>query len=289
MSESVLAIDIGGTTIRGTKADPSGLIGEPWEYPTGSIDSLDDLIDRLKNNYSDIDAIGVAAAGVVDRENKELVNLLAEAFDVPLALENDGDAGALGIMNYGDTGKVSNFGYLTLSTGIGSGIIHNDQLIPGVEAGFLNLGWDGSVRHAEVNNPWEGYASGDTFPDRVREWLADETRNTDLTGEENAKEFFETVYQGDQVAREYYTTLKKINAAGIGTLTDLFATDLIRIGGGVAHAHPNLVNYRNDQYTDERIDISDYCVTKAPDIELTELGDTIELYGAAAAALKEIN
>jgi len=295
---TVLAIDIGGTKIRGVTADESGLQGEPWRYSTAHIDSATDLVDRLDDRYDDIEAIGVAAAAVVNRETNELLNAsnwagwdltpLSEAFSVPLAVENDADASALGLKTYGDVAADADLAYVTISTGIGAGILRNGELVPGVEAGFINVNWDGEIQHSGVNDPWEGYASGSRFPYRIQEWLADEQRETTLTGEEDAEAFFEAVYVGDQVAREYYTRIKRINAAGIGTITDLFSTDTMKIGGGVALNHPGLVDYDTDPNTVEPIALNRYCMMSPPDIGLNPFGVDIELYGAAAAALERL-
>ncbi|MDS0223480.1 ROK family protein [Haloarcula sp. S1AR25-5A] len=292
---SVLAIDIGGTTIRGVKADASGLQGDPWTFTTNTVESANALVERISDRYSDIDAIGVAAAAVVNRETNELRNVanwagwdltpLADSFSVPLAVENDADASALGLKMYGDVAPDANLAYLTLSTGIGAGILRNGELIPGAEAGFVNVNWDGKIQHSGVNDPWEGYASGSLFPNRVQEWLADEERDTQLTGNEDARAFFEAVRSGDHVARDYYTRLKRINAAGIGTITDLFSTDRVKVGGGVALNNPALIDYQNDPYTLEPVDLDAYCMTATPEIELTSFGVDLELYGAAAAAI----
>lgn len=295
---TVLAIDIGGTKIRGVTADESGLRGEPWRYSTDRVDSATDLLDRLDHGDDDIEAIGVAAAAVVNRETNELLNApnwagwdltpLGEAFSVPLVVENDADASALGLKTYGDVGPDADLAYLTISTGIGAGVLRDGQLVPGVEAGFVNVNWDGEIQHSGVNDPWEGYASGSRFPDRIREWLADEQRETVLTGGEDARTFFEAVYAGDRVARDYYTRIKRINAAGIGTLTDLFSTDTIKVGGGVALNHSTLVEYGGDPHTTESVTLNRYCMMSPPEISLCPLGVDVELYGAAAAALERL-
>lgn len=292
---SVLAIDIGGTTVRGVTADGSGLQSEPWTFTTDTVTSAQDLVDRIGDRYDDIDAIGVAAAGVVDRESNELLSAtnwsgwdldpLADAFGAPLAVENDADASALGLKTYGDVAPDADLAYLTFSTGIGAGILRKGDLVPGTEAGFVNVNWDGKIQHSGVNDPWEGYASGSLFPDRVREWLQSDDRDTQLTGDEDARAFFEAVRAGDHVARDYYTRLKRINAAGIGTIADLFSTDRVKIGGSVALKNPDLVNYQSDPYTLEAVDLDEYCLTATPEVEVTSFGVDLELYGAAAAAV----
>ncbi|MFC6976026.1 ROK family protein [Halomicroarcula sp. GCM10025709] len=295
---SVLAIDIGGSTIRGARATESGLEEEPWAFTTDTIDSAETLVDRLDEAYDDIDAIGVAAAAVVDRQTNELLDVtnwsgwdltpLADTFSVPLAVENDADASALGLKRYGDVGPSVDLAYLTISTGIGVGILRNGDLVPGAEAGFVNINWDGDLRYSDVNDPWEAYAAGKQLPKRVREWLADDDRETALTGTEDAKEFFQAVYAGDHVARDYYTRIKRINAAGIGTIANLFSTDLVKVGGGVARNNPDLVDYDDDPNALEPVDLGDYCMLSPPTIELTSFGVDLELYGAAAAAIERL-
>jgi glucokinase len=295
---SVLAIDIGGSTIRGARATEDGLEEEPWAYTTETIDSAATLVDRLDDAYDGIDAVGVAAAAIVDRDTNELLDVtnwdgwdltpLAETFSAPLAVENDADASALGLKWHRDLDPAVDLAYLTISTGIGAGILRNGDLVPSVEAGFVNINWDGDLEYAGVNDPWEGYAAGKQFPNRVREWLANDDRGTTLSGTEDAREFFEAVYAGDHVARDYYTELKRINAAGIGTLANLFSIDVVKVGGGVALNHPDLVDYDDDPYALAPVSLEDYCMLSPPTVELTSFGVDLELYGAAAAAFERL-
>lgn len=292
----LLAIDIGGTTIRCARATRSGLEEEPQEFDAETVGSADALAERLADSYDGIDAIGVAVAGVVDRESNTVLEAanwsnwdlepLAEFFGAPLTVENDADASAVGLLEYSNISEESNFAYITISTGIGGGVIQQGQLVPGVEAGFMNVKWDGQVEHADVSNPWEGYASGSCFPVRLQEWLETETESTTLSGGEDMEAFFEAVYRGDGVAREYYTELKRINAAGFGSLTNVFGLDRIVLGGSVALNHPTLGDYDEDPHTTQEVDLSDYTITAPPEIELTDFGDNLELYGAAAAAAR---
>jgi len=293
----VAAVDVGGTWIRGATADASGLLGEPWRRPTRDLDSPEDLADLLAAEFDrPVDAVGVAVAGIL-RDDRTAIDAasnwdgdgwdlrpLGERLDAPLAAENDGDASALGLRARGDVGDDENGAYLTISTGIGLGVLHRGRLIRGAEGGFVNLGWDGSVVHDGVRNPWEGYAAGDRIPERVAEWLEAESRATRLTGEFDAEAFFDAVYDGDPVARDYYTRLKRVNAAGIGTVTDLFALDRVVVGGGVAANNPDLFAYGDDPNAVERVALDDYCVTGAPAVSTASPDANLELRGAAAAA-----
>lgn len=293
---NILAIDIGGTTIRCIRGSKSGLEKEPLEYDAETIESADALAERLADSYDDIDAIGVAVAGVVDRKTNTVLEAanwsnwelepLSEFFGAPLTVENDADASALGLLEYGDVSEGTNFAYITISTGIGVGVIQQGQLIPGVEAGFMNVKWDGQIEHANVRNPWEGYASGSCFPIRLQEWLETETENTTLSGNEDIEEFFEAVYQDDKVAQKYYTELKRINAAGFGSLTNLFGLDRIVLGGSVALNHPKLGDYDEDPHSIQEVELTKYTITAPPKIELTDFSDNLELYGATAAATR---
>ncbi|WP_121820386.1 ROK family protein [Halostella salina] len=293
----VAAVDVGGTWIRGVAADATGLLGEPWRRPTDDVGSPAELADLLATEFDrPVDAVGVAVAGIL-RDDRTVIDAasnwdgdgwdlrpVADRLDAPLAAENDGDASALGLRARGDVGDDENGAYLTISTGIGLGVLHRGRLIRGAEGGFVNLGWDGHVVHDGVRNPWEGYAAGDRIPERVAEWLSTEDRDTALTGEEDAAAFFRAVDDGDPVARDYYTRLKRINAAGIGTVTDLFALDRVVVGGGVAANHPEFLTYDDDVHAVERVDLDDYCVTGAPEVTVASQDASLELHGAAEAA-----
>jgi glucokinase len=313
----VLAVDVGATEIRGVLADESGLREAPWVFPTAVVaDGADAtergeaLAERIRQELSaPIDAVGVAAAGVFDRDARELVETanwagaalgpLETGLGVPLGFENDADASVRAIQRYGrgdgdgaDNAGIDgreNLAYLCIGTGIGVGVVHEGRLIRGVEAGFANVNWDGDVTHFGVTNPWEGYASGARLADRVREWVEADDRETALTGREDAEAFFEAVYDGDPVAHDYYTRLKRINAAGIGTVANVFSLDTVVVDGGVAGNHPRLVDYEDDPYATEEISLDDYCVSTPPIVErradLASFDDELELYGAAASAL----
>ncbi|WP_135821448.1 ROK family protein [Halostella litorea] len=297
----VAAVDVGGTWVRGAYADESGLRGEPWRSPTADVGSPAALADLLAAEFDGpVDAVGVAVAGILgdDRTTVDAASNwdgdgwdlrpIAERLDAPLAAENDGDASALGLLARGDVGADENAAYLTISTGIGLGVLHRGRLIRGAEGGFVNLGWDGDVVHDGVRNPWEGYAAGDRIPERIAEWLDGEDRETILTGDGDAEAFFAAVDDGDPVARDYYARLKRINAAGIGTVTDLFALDVVVAGGGVAANQSELLAYDDDPRLADPVALDDYCVTGAPRVETASPDANLELRGAAEAAREAV-
>lgn len=296
----VLAVDVGGTTIRAVEADETGLRGDVRTVATDEFERPGEVAAWLAEHYSGVEAVGVVSAGDVDRDAAVVERVanwsgwsldpIADELGCPLVLENDADGSAIGLRRFGAVDAPRDFVYLTLSSGIGAGVVRDGRLVPGVEAGFVTLDWDGEVEHFGVRGPWEGYASGGCFPDRVAEWLAEERRETALEDVETAKEVIAAADDGDEVAREYYTRLKRANAAGIGTLTNLFAPDLVVVGGSVATHNPALLEFDDDPYGDdpratEPVALAEYTFRSLPEIEVVGARDDLELKGAAAVAL----
>ena len=94
-----------------------------------------------------------------------LVTALQSELDLPIAVENDADAAALGEANWGDASPGGTFIYVTISTGIGGGILIDGNLYRGVdgahpEFGHQILDHSGPRCYCGARGCWEVLASG---------------------------------------------------------------------------------------------------------------------------------
>ena len=156
------AIDIGGTKIAVGMVDADGRVVSRLESPTQPQRGFEDAVDRMKRMLRDcartaravIDGVGIGCTGPVDAftgvilnadtipgwEGNDLVGAIAREFSVPVALENDADAAALGEVAWGAGRGKRTFIYVTISTGIGVGVIVDGRLYRGVDGYHPEIG-----------------------------------------------------------------------------------------------------------------------------------------------------
>ncbi|NCO10285.1 ROK family protein [Candidatus Saccharibacteria bacterium] len=169
----IIAIDTGGTkTLVASYNEAGEIIGTPYKFPTPPVetDYVKALTDYLEATFDakDVDAVVIAIPGIIkDGVAVWCNNLKWKNFDVagafkglfngaPLYVDNDANLAGLAETRQLDPMPISSL-YVTVSTGIGSGIITNGVIDPGLrysEAGRSLVEFDGEVRE------WESFASG---------------------------------------------------------------------------------------------------------------------------------
>lgn len=144
----ILALDIGGTSIKAA-AWEDGTLSEIWEYDTmawlGGADVLGRAGDILEG-MGPCDAIGISSAGQIDsrkgivryaNENMpgytgvEIAPVLQKRFRVPVVVENDVNAAAIGEGAYGAARGFGSYLCLTYGTGVGGAVVLNGELYTG--------------------------------------------------------------------------------------------------------------------------------------------------------------
>jgi glucokinase len=139
------AVDIGGTKIAVGAIAEDGTIAWRATCSTDPERGFDDAVRRIRMMLRDasmacgeFDGIGIACPGPLDPftgvlgevgtlpgwEHRSLSDELEREFGATIAVENDADAAALGEMQWGAAKGARNFIFVTVSTGIGGGIIH---------------------------------------------------------------------------------------------------------------------------------------------------------------------
>jgi len=313
MTTAVLAIDIGGTKLAAGVVDASGTILARGDMPTLAAEGPERVLDRIVRLAKDvlgrlgvsagaIQRIGIGCAGPVDRQaglilnppnlpgwtRVPLVERIEKALGHPAVLENDANAAALGEFRYGAGRGASSLVYLTVSTGIGSGIILNGKIWHGVkdgagEVGHMTLLPDGPICGCGNRGCLEALASGPSIARRAREALATDRPSrlreaTDFT----AVDVVRLAQEGDVIAAEVWDETVRYLGLGVAAIVTILAPERVVIGGGVTQAGDFLFE-RLRREVRRRVKL--VAVESVP-ILPAALGADAGILGAAAVALE---
>ena len=251
------AVDIGGTKIAVGIVDDAGKVLSNLESPTdaqgGYSNGLKRIIGMLRQTARDagveISGIGIGSTGMVypmsgtfgdvdflpGWQGNNPVEDLAQAFNVTVALENDGDAAALGEAAWGAGKAKSRLVYVTVGTGIGGGIILDGKIYRGAEMAHPEIGHhvvdpSGPLCSCGFRGCWESLATGPAMVAWLeRNATTDRRYPTDLT----AKQICQLAQQGDELARQAVEHEAYYLGLGLANLVNLFVPDVIVLGGSV--------------------------------------------------------
>ena len=270
----VIAMDWGGTWARAGVADRSGQLLWSGRRPNVSggtqrqlLDGAEDILAKALEWCSGrpVDAIGVAAAGPIDTDNGTFHNppnlgvlggvslkpLWEERFGLPVFVGNDANLAALGEYHFGAGQDARGMGrpvrtliYVTVSTGVGGGVIDHGRMLLGAEGMAAEVGH--MVMDSSSNAPQcqcgnygclEALTSGLSIARMARERLASGRIGSSLTGISpdnlDAGDVFAAAFTGDALASEIIDQVLHHLSLGLVNLLHLFNPDIIVLGGGV--------------------------------------------------------
>lgn len=254
MSEPlVLSIDLGGTQLRAAMVDSSGRLQKRAATttdvaggPKAIIAQMLHLADEvgLSQSRESIIGVGVAAPGPLDSDtgtildiptipgwiNFPLRRVLSETLDLPVVLENDGIASAFGEWKFGAGKGLSHLVYVTVSTGIGGGVVADGKILRG------RRGMAGHVGHMMISPEGPRCACGGVG---CFEALASGTALGALgrvKGFENARAVVEAARIGNQDALELLDREADYLGYGFASLLHLYSPERLIMGGGVSQA-----------------------------------------------------
>ena len=251
----VAAIDIGGTKIAVAAVDPNGHVVARTRFltttnevgPDATIARIGDAIQWCEREaHQRIEAIGIGCTGPVDPltgvigavdllpgwEGTPLVPILATRFQVPAAMENDADAGALGEWQLYRDGR---FLFVSIGTGIGAGLILNGEIYRGVDGSHPELGHHtidatGPDCYCGASGCWESLASGPA----VARLYGDEALG--------AEQIFALARQGNPTAQHAVDRQAYYLGLGVANLMTLFCPGRIVLGGGIMQCEDLLMD-----------------------------------------------
>lgn len=295
-------VDIGGTKIAAGVVAESGAVISRLECATTPEEGFAPAVERIKSMLREIargvgaefEGIGVACPGPLDPftgiigdvgtlpgwQGGNLVAEFEPDFGVRVAVENDADAAALAEASQGAAQGSDCVIYITVSTGIGGGIILSGELYRGVDGAHPEVGHQiidpsGPLCYCKARGCWESLASGTAMASWMRE---QQPGGTELS----AAGICTRAQQGDQLALQAVEREGHYLGLGLANLVTLFSPGTIVLGGGVMKSHHLFLGRARRM-------IRELC-TQVPaektKITLASLGADAGLVGAAQAWLR---
>lgn len=292
----ILAIDIGGTSIKMGLTDISGEVTHFKEVDThskqGGPRMIERIIDIVHAEYRDFDAIGISTAGQVDSDSGKIIyandnipgytgmdlrTAFTEACNVPVRVENDVNAAALGEKHFGAGKEYADFLCLTYGTGIGGAIVMDDQLYKGftgsaAEFGHMITHPEGDVCTCGRLGCYEMYASTTALVKNASKV------NVSYT---NGREIFQAIENGDAAMKQVLAEWVKEIAYGIVSLVHIFNPPAIMIGGGIMEQESLVALVREQVKGEIMPSFSSVALVQA------SLGNKAGLLGAASLHLSK--
>lgn len=263
------AIDLGGTNVRALIATLDGDIAGSDHRPSRTAEGLEITLRTMEEcllaacekagiNISALSGVGIASPGWVDIQagvvpaapqlpgwrNVPLVRIMGERLGVPVLLENDANAAALGENVFGAGRGTRHMLYITVSTGIGGGIIVDGKLYGGArgsagEIGHTVIDPAGPICPCGNNGCLEILASGTAIARRAEsvEARGESTTLTRIKEQEGlltARLVAEAARAGDLESAEIYAEAGRFLGLSLGNAVNLLSPEMIVIGGGVA-------------------------------------------------------
>jgi glucokinase len=263
-TERFIGIDLGGTQLRAALIDTSGKIHDKQKVktaqeggPAAVIKQICELIDAVRGPGAK--AIGIGIPGSIEASDGTVLGIPAldgwdgiplsklvfEHSGLPCILENDATAAAIGEWRSGAGSGCSHFIYVTISTGIGSGVIVDGHVLRGVR------GLAGEIGHTKITDQsdicdcgqigcWQAIASGTALGRRAQKALM-ATEVTSIIpdiaedAEVSAYHVGLAARRGDALALALLKEEADALAQGFVNAQHLYAPERIVVGGGVSH------------------------------------------------------
>ena len=263
----VAAIDMGATHIRVAVGDFSAQILEEFEQPFRIADgpehcleegdrALRFVLEKRGLQISDLSAIGLSVPGPVITDTGMVMappimpgwdrfpirTTLEERWNVPLALNNDANFGAVGEWVFGAGRGEKNIAFIKVGSGIGAGLIINRQVFAGTtgsagEIGHLTIDENGPLCSCGNHGCLEAFAGGHAIELQAKKLV--ESGKRTLLSDSNSKaitvrEVAEAARRGDLAAQEILHRSGTFIGIAVAGLINLVNPSVVVVGGGVA-------------------------------------------------------
>ncbi|HHT64851.1 MAG TPA: ROK family protein [Clostridiales bacterium] len=301
-----IGIDAGGTKVAYGLFDEKNNLLDRFQHPTPIeadgpafsdlvIENVGKLLQQNNKTIEDLQGIGICmpsfilfdqgyvcmTSAMVNIRDFPMRDYLTQRLQVPVILDNDGNAAALAEHRFGAGRGSRHMIYMAISTGIGSGLVLNGQLFRG------SYGWAGESGHMLIT-PDEGllcgcrnqgcfmsWASGRYIPQHIRQKAEGRHTSMDLDSGLDCVELCRGCREGDALALEILDQMAHYIALCIFNIYQLLNVNLFVFGGGVVNFGPLLfdrVRAEFDRYNH---------IPQPVEFRFAELEENIGVIGAA--------
>ena len=307
-----VGIDVGGTGIQVGVVSPKGEILCEQSIVTRIDIPFREQVERMVScvrstvaeagfSESDIESIGVGIPGIASQETGEIIKCTNMGWDhlplreewlrqmnIPVYIDNDANVAALAESKAGVSAGSSSSVFITIGTGIGSGIILNGKIWNGAhgiggELGHMILSLDGVPCTCGNHGCLERYCSATALIRMAREAVASRPDSEILKSAGGsidhitARTVIDLARKNEPLATEIYSRWISCLSQAIAGIANLLDPELIVIGGGVSMAGDFLLNPIRKEYPK-------YVLFKdqpMPEVKLAVLGSKAGIIGAA--------
>lgn len=306
-----IGIDLGGTNIAVGLVNEEGRIIAKTETPTLASRPYQELIkdmaacakkvmEEAKITEDELHSIGVGIPGVADKDgmvifctnlgwrNVPLRAELQQYINKPVYMDNDATVAGWAEYQAGVSRGTDSSVFMTLGTGLGSGIVMNGKIWAGAhgagsELGHLVIEVDGVPCTCGKRGCAERYCSATAIIRMAREACADAPNCLIMRAVEgdmdkiNAKVVFDAAKEGDSVAMQVFNRFVKYLAIAINNVISFIDPDMIILGGGVSRAGDFLLDAVKAALPEYLF----YPTLKQPELRIASLGNDAGIIGAA--------
>ncbi len=312
MGKYLFGIDLGGTSTKFGLLSEEGRLFDKWEIPTRIEDYgkniLPDLAEAIKDSIADnaltkedILGVGLAVPGAVlnEKDVAVCVNLngwggcdvateFSSMISIPVKVANDANAAALGELWKGGGKGCRNMIFVTLGTGVGSGIIIDGKLLWGAH------GAGGEIGHMKLYPETEGAASCGCGKSGCSEQYTSATGIVRLAREMgmrdddskfgflSSKDVFDKAKEGHEIALAAVVRFTDELGRTLASVSAVADPEVFVIGGGVAKAGQYLIDMVRPAFRKYA-----FPACEQTDFRLAQLGNDAGFFGAVKLFLND--
>lgn len=294
-----IGLEVSVTRLRGVLTDLAGTIiaEEVQSLTSHNVASVCDSIVSMTKQLQlktppsphGIVGVGIGVPGMVDEEGTVLFapNLawnmvplqkkLEEALQLPVIIDNEANAGALGELHFGAAKGVRHLIYISAGTGIGAGIVIDGELYKGAwgyagETGHMSIDAEGKPCSCGNQGCWELYASEKAYDEES--WQLPSRSTSELT---------RLAGEGDPVILDLYKHIGHRLGVGITNIVNSFNPERIIIGGPLSEAQKYMEDSLQQAVAKRTLPYH----RRSLHIEFAKLGANSTLIGSAYGAISQ--
>ncbi|MFX1312342.1 MAG: ROK family protein, partial [Promethearchaeota archaeon] len=268
-------------------------------------EAFSELLSENSIQKEEVLGMGIASAGPLNTETGVAFNPPNLGFkeiplkdpvkkkypEIPLYFINDCNGAVLGIHYFeSDENEKDNLVYISMSTGVGGGVICNGHLLLGKEGSAAEIGHTKVEPRSKAQcncgayGCWEAYSSGTGVKNRTLEALEEGKLNAEILlqiikGDKSkitAKEVFQAAREGDELSKKIVNDCVFYTKIGVGIVNNYYDCTTIFFGGAMMKDKEQIIPQLIEQFDKDPIK---FTINHPPKIKLTKYGDEVGLRG----------